>query len=506
MPSEDSVASELPPLPVTVALAPRLHELCTDGLPPRIEAELSVLLHDLAVPRTPVVTVAAGPDPVMRLEVDGRGCRFPQLVIDAAVSYVLEDPAVVHVVDSGALVDRLERDGDRAVERLEALIAFVCRSAISAQPDILLPESPVRVLLELGMGIARADASSTTLSAQERERVIAESASDAIDVLVEPGYLRELMAGERPREMFPFMRDGLFVELGLPLPPFRFVAVATLPRGAFAFRINATTTMPRVGLRADTILVNDTSLRLSSHTDAVPTTNPATGQPGAIVAAEHQERLEGMGLTTWDPLGYFILAFAAAIRARAHALVTRPVVDGMLEQIGRAFPLTAAAVEHIGRDLLTEVLRGLLRDAVSVRNLRRIIELLARAEALYEEEFEIDPVTLVRWGVSDAIGHQLSRGTNTAVVYLLDPDLERAVELEADAAWPYTAVGERICAALHAETEHLPETAQRPTVLTSDAMRRPVRDALRVQFPYIAVAGFGDLPIDCNIQPIARVS
>src|SRR3954471_3483756 len=98
MPSEDSVASELPPLPVTVALAPRLQERCTDGLPPRIEAELSVLLHDLAVPRTPVVTVAAGPDPVMRLEVDGRACRFPEFIIDEAAAYVLEDPGVVHVV------------------------------------------------------------------------------------------------------------------------------------------------------------------------------------------------------------------------------------------------------------------------------------------------------------------------------------------------------------------------------------------------------------------------
>jgi type III secretory pathway component EscV len=45
-----------------------------------------------------------------------------------------------------------------------------------------------------------------------------------------------------------------------------------------------------------------------------------------------------------------------------------------------------------------------------------------------------------------------------------------------------------------------------PAVLTSDELRRPLRDLLRPQFPGVVVLGYGDLPPDFNVQPVARIS
>src|SRR6185437_16212052 len=105
-----------------------------------------------------------------------------------------------------------------------------------------------------------------------------------------------------------------------------------------------------------------------------------------IVAKDHQGLLEDVGLTVWDPFGYFILVLGTAIRRNAFTLMTATSADAMMGQLGRAFPAIRDAVSGYGmHDVLTATLRELLRDRVSIRNLRRIAELLVRAESALGE-------------------------------------------------------------------------------------------------------------------------
>jgi flagellar biosynthesis component FlhA len=85
------------------------------------------------------------------------------------------------------------------------------------------------------------------------------------------------------------------------------------------------------------------------------------------------------------------------------------------------------------------------------------------------------------------------------VVYLLDPTFEsQALSDPAE-----TSV---LRAAVAAELSHLPPTATSPAVLTLDSRRREVSHALRHRFPSTMVLGYGDLPPEWNIQPVARIS
>src|SRR5262249_36868596 len=77
-------------------------------------------------------------------------------------------------------------------------------------------------------------------------------------------------------KLIPLMRDGLFYELGIRYPRFRFVASDALPQGAFAFKIHAWLTMLRVGLTPDELLVNDTVEQLKLlKIQGKPAINPA---------------------------------------------------------------------------------------------------------------------------------------------------------------------------------------------------------------------------------------
>jgi type III secretion protein V len=262
-------------------------------------------------------------------------------------------------------------------------------------------------------------------------------------------------------------------------------------------------TLPRIGLAPGTILVNDTPENLAPlGVDAAPTLNPATAQPAAIASDEHKESLESAGLTTWNPIGFLILCLAAAVRQSAHALMTRDVADGLVGQLGSAFPaLRAAADEHVPPDKLAPVLRELLLDGVSVRNLRRILELLIRYETVERANHRTDAVTFVCEGLADLIAFTLARGTSTVVVYLLDPEIENALADGADE----TTAG-RVSAAVRDELAFLPAMAQVPAILTHDESRRRLRDLLRPEFPRMRVLSYSELPPDYNVQPVARIS
>jgi type III secretory pathway component EscV len=509
-------------LPVTIALAPPLFEKIAAASGPtrgRIEAELSELLRELGLSNRPAVEFEATDGQPsadgIRLVVAGRQCRFPWTTIAETLAYV--DGTSQVAWDAEAVLESIQR-ADGSSERLAEVLAAVCRAALSARPGILVSPSEdvaLHAVIDLRMSISGGDEEpreARSDNADAVERRIAALAADTVDIVIDPAYLRVLSAQDPDGELFPFMREGMFVELGLPLPRFHLRPDPSLRERAFAFRINAVRTFPRIGLPLDTILVNDTPERLALlNVDGDPTLNPGTSQRGALVAHEHKESLEAVGLTTWDAFGFLILSFAAALRQSANALMTRDVADRMLTQLGLAFPfLESAARSHAPPGVLAPVLRELLFDGVPIRNLRRILELLVRYETVEASDNDRPGLMpFVRSGLADVIASKAARGTRTVVVYLLDPELEAAVAGHGNENVPARrddSLAGRLSAALRAELVHLPAIAQLPALLTQDELRGPIRTLLRDEFPRMTVLGYGDLPSDYNVQPVARIS
>ena len=508
------------PLRVRVSLgAPfaAAREAGADTIRARIEADVAELLRDLGVPRSPSVELESlgeeTTEPI-RVFVEGRPCRFPAPTIADALAYVEGTPQVA--ADNDALREGLRRLNAAGAEAVAELAAIVCVTAISDQPEILgaaTVDPTVRAALGAGMTVApKPDKTDDVGSdgADPVERLIAASAADRIDMHVDPAILRDLTTEFAREDLLQFLRDGLFTELGLPLPPFHIRPDSSLRPGGFAFRINGVRSPARIILAHGTVLVNDTADRLQLlNVDAQPTLNPATAQPASIVDARHDSVLKEEGLTTWSPAGFLILCFAAAIRRRAYALMTRDVAARMSQQVGWAFPvLNEAVARHVGTDRLTRVLRELLRDGISIHNLRRIEELILRYDTADTNGSGRDLVGFVRAGLADLIAHTVSRGTRTAVVYLLEQGLERELTHSIESPGGRGVddpVAERVAAALRAELAYLPPTAANPALLTRDAARPRLAASVRHEFPRTAVLSYSDLPLDWNVQPVARI-
>jgi len=314
-------------------------------------------------------------------------------------------------------------------------------------------------------------------------------------------------------ELVPFMRDGLFVELGARYPGVRARGNPGLPPGAYQIQINE---VPVVTGQATLghILVNDTVDRLRlMNVEGFEAINPATRQPAAWVPEDRKEMLEAAGLTTWDVPGYIILHLAAVLRRYAREFVGVQEVQTMLDQLEKAFPaIVKEVVPKVVTVLkLTDILGRLVEEEISIRDLRGILQALAE-----QGQTEADSVMLtehVRAAQKRYVSNKYARGTGTLVVYLLDPQIEEAIRgsIKRTSAGTHLAlepdIAQEIVQAVKNECGHLPPTAQRPVILTAMDIRRYVRKLLEYEFnPPFSVVSYQELSPELNIQPVARIS
>jgi type III secretory pathway component EscV len=332
-------------------------------------------------------------------------------------------------------------------------------------------------------------------------------------------------AGKGWSELVTMMADGLFYELGLTLGSCELIVDDRVPANAWRVEINDLRLPAVPGLSAGELLVNDTPHRMQLLGVAGrPAINPANGARCSIIGREATAVCEGAGLTTWSPAGYTILSLSAAIRRHAGALLPRLVVDHTLKNLARAFPDLVDAADHaFSLDDTTRVLRGLLREEVTIRNLRHILEAMVALGPPPDVDLARHTVfTLpgndtirprgaaripsivegVRSGLKRQISHMLTQGGSTLVVYLLDPEIERNLA-EGEPTPALVAAVRRAMADQRESQAHFPRP---PAVLTSSHARARCAALFEGDVPRRAVIAYTELSPDLNIQPIMRIS
>jgi type III secretion protein V len=314
-------------------------------------------------------------------------------------------------------------------------------------------------------------------------------------------------------ELIPMMRDGLFYELGVRFPGLRVRGNdGDLPPGSYIIMINE---IPLVMGSVDKTkcLVNDTPDRLRLlGIEAEPAQNPANGNACGWISTEQRKLAEDAGLTTWDAPGYIVLHLSAVLRKNSAEFVGIQETQNMLEQLEQAFPALVKEVvpKAVSPFQLTDILRRLVEEEISIRDLRNILQALAEWGPV-----ENDTVMLteyVRAALKRYISHKYTRGQSTLIVYLLDPQIEETVRssVQHTSSGSYLAlepeITQEILAAVRNEVGNLPPSAQQPVVLTTMEIRRYFRKLVELEFPHLAVLSYQELSPEMNIQPIARIS
>jgi type III secretion protein V len=275
-------------------------------------------------------------------------------------------------------------------------------------------------------------------------------------------------AGTFMADVVPRVRERLFAELGLALPPVRLRPGAPgLAPGAFVIRLNE-----------------------------VP-----LGR-GELAPAERGDAAARIG----DEV-------LALLRRYGHEFVGVQETQALLDGLERTHPALVREVvpKLVSPVLLADVLRRLVEEGISLRNLRDVLGTLAEWAP-----HERDPVVLaehVRAALRRTITFQHARGGGVLAAYMLDALIEDTIReaIHRTPTGSYLALEPQLSRDIVAAVGRAlgpggSGATAGAVLLTNAEIRRYVRRLVETDHPDLPVLSYQELAPEAEIRPLGRIS
>lgn len=231
--------------------------------------------------------------------------------------------------------------------------------------------------------------------------------------------------------------------------------------------------------------------------EAKPFASPSNGAPLSLVPQTARQRLEQAGFSPLTAGQLLCDHLRESLKRNAAAFLGVQEVQALLERLEPTAPsLVREALAKVPLALLTEVLKRLLEEQVSIRNLKAILE------ALLSPAAEGDAHALVercRQALHRYLSHKYAPN-GLLYASLVDPAVEALFEQSPGAV----ALEPEQVGALLEGVRKL--SSGGPTVLISSAhSRRALRRLIEGAFPEVPVLTFGELDAELKIKPLGSL-
>lgn len=311
-------------------------------------------------------------------------------------------------------------------------------------------------------------------------------------------------------QMIPKMRHALYQDLGVRFPG---VHVRTespiLEANEYSIHLNEVPIV-RGKVILKHLLTNETEETLRRYNIPFITSQGTLGMPALWVDEKYQEILKRAGIRFWTGLEVIILHLSKFYRQYASEFIGIQEVRAILEFVEKSFPdLIKEVTRLVPLQKLTEILRRLVQEQVSIKDLRTILEALS--EWAQTEKDTVLLTEYVRSSLKRFISYKYSLGQSVLSVYLLDPEIEDMVRgaIKQTSAGSYLALDpdsvQLILHAMRNTIQPTPAGGQPPVLLTAIDVRRFVRKLIEGEFPDLAVVSYQEIVPEIKIQPLGRI-
>lgn len=319
--------------------------------------------------------------------------------------------------------------------------------------------------------------------------------------------------------------DEVFAASGVRFPAPKVLEARELPPHRWQLRVNALRLPAFTGLAADESAVRG----------AASGAGPACAEDalnGWTRARRAKTVTPAAKAETSDPAVFLNAVCGRILLRHAWTFFGLERMEFELELIQARYPQLVGCIRHqLGLPTVTRVVRTLIEEGVSVRNLKAILESLL----VDRVNVGVDAgrsVVLLPPGVLPVYsnplpwtdGHDAAGSTrieelvetvrtdlrralasahttaNTLDVVALEPSVEAAVEADVVDSVRIEVLRDRLSAPLLA-----PADGVSPVVITGPVARRAVRELLEVEFPDVAVLSHNEIPAGCNVRTVAEV-
>ncbi|MDR3630077.1 MAG: flagellar biosynthesis protein FlhA [Desulfocapsaceae bacterium] len=242
----------------------------------------------------------------------------------------------------------------------------------------------------------------------------------------------------------------------------------------------------------------------------ITTIEPAFGLPAIWITEDKKERAQIAGYTVVDCTTVMATHLSEIIKQHAHELIGRQEVQGLLDNLAKSYP---KLVEELVPGVLSlgtimRVVQNLLKEGVSIRDLRTILETMADWAPATQDPHIL--TEYVRHALSRSISSQLAIDGTVSVITLAKPvedTIQNSIQHREQGSYlaidPKTAqvildsVGENI---------GFFDGGRRPVLLAAPQIRPHVRSLMERYFPTLAVISHNEIAPNLKVKSLGTVA
>ncbi len=305
------------------------------------------------------------------------------------------------------------------------------------------------------------------------------------------------------------IRKQFALDLGIVVPSIHIRDNLQLQPGEYRILIKGAAVGKGV-LNSDSLLAMDPG-NVLNPVDGIPTKEPAFGLDALWISPASRDDAELAGYTVVDLPTVIATHLTEVVRTNAHELIGRQEVTKLVDGIKKTHPKVVEELipEHMTIGSLVQVLKGLLKEQVSIRDLLTIMETLGdEAQKTKDTEMLVEGV---RKRLARSITRKYTNDEGIIPVLSLSPmveetitnsllQTENGIQLVMD---PHTA--NRLIMELSRQIERNPEIASSPILLTSPTIRRHIYKLTSRFIPQLVILSHNELTADAQVSSVGTV-
>ena len=441
---------------------------------------------------------------------------------------VAQIPALVISISAGLIITRNASDdslGDQVETQFRGhtKAIYIVGMVLASFAIIGLPKVPF-----LGMALAafylgrRIDSSNVKLEEMNRKQSMddkkspAENLEDLLElelVELEVGYgLVNIVDVEQNGDLLEritHIRKQFALDWGVLIPSVRIKDNLELKPGGYSIKVKGIEV-------ANGELVPDHFLAMDPGTviekvDGIETVEPVFGLPAVWIDEDFKDDAQYNGYTVVDLSTVIATHITEVLKGNLHELFGRQELVRILDSFKQEYPKVVADLipDILPMGIVLKVLQNLLRESVSVRDLRTILETLAE----YGDRFkDADALTeYVRQSLYRTITERIKSDSGDIPLFTLDRAIEESLAnglIQTETGQQLSldpTVTQNILASLNEKIEEATSVGEKMIVLCSPVIRNHFKRLTEKFIPNLIVVSHNELSPEVNIRSMGTV-
>lgn len=351
---------------------------------------------------------------------------------------------------------------------------------------------------------------------QEEKKATPDNLEDLLNlelVELEVGYgLVNLVDAEQNGDLLEritHIRKQFALDWGVIIPSVRIKDNLELKPGGYSIKIKGIE-VAKGELMSDHFLAMDPGSVIEKM-DGIDTVEPVFGLPAVWITEEQKDDAQYNGYTVVDLSTVMATHLTELLKSNLHELFGRQELVRILDNFKETHPKIVGDLipDILPLGQVLKVLQNLLREGVSIRDLRTVLETLAEYGTITKEA---DSLTeMVRQSLFRTITETIKGDRGDIPLFTLDRSIEESIAqniIQTDSGQQLSLdpkITQTILASLNEKIEEATNMGEKMVVLCSPVIRSHFKRLTEKFIPNLIVISHNELSPDANIRSLGTV-